>query len=146
MTQDALVIICGLLALMYLGIYSLHYFQDVPDLYLQEQSIREPTRLTNESPIYHSNKSSNLRVGLDIRYDSYKLRSGNLNDIWEIAIQFAKKTDRGINIDNNLITIGYINYCIETYNWVHTKLFPFLKIIKLIVNGWLCYLLGLLNN
>ncbi len=139
MTQDALVIICGLLALMYLGIYSLHYFQDVPDLYLQEQSIREPTRLTNESPIYHSNKSSNLRVGLDIRYDSYKLRSGNLNDIWEIAIQFAKKTDRGINIDNNLITIGYINYCIENLQLGSHKVISIPKDYK-IDSKWLVVL------
>lgn len=139
MTQDVLVIVCGLLALVYLGIYSLHYFQDVPDLYLQEQSIMEPTRLSNESPIYHSNKTSHIRVGLDIRYDSYKLRSGNLNDIWGIAIQFAKKGDRGITIDNDLITIGYINYCIENLQLGSHKVISIPKDYK-IDSKWLVVL------
>lgn len=76
------------LAVIYIVLKLLNYCKTVPDLYLQQQSYPDPTRLPNESPIYHSTKSpTGLRLGLDIRYDHYKLRRGNCNDIWEIAMK-----------------------------------------------------------
>lgn len=112
MVENSLLLFAISVALVYLFIHGLTYFQDVPDLYLEDQSIVEPTRLLNESPVYHSNKLSGLRVGLDIRYDSYKSRNGNLNDIWEIMIKFSKEFDKGILVNNEKLSISYINYCI----------------------------------
>ncbi|KAI5967196.1 hypothetical protein CANMA_003253 [Candida margitis] len=93
----------------------LNYFKCVPDLYLQQQSYPDPTRLPNESPIYHSTKSpTGLRLGLDIRYDHYKLRRGNCNDIWEIAMK--SRGTKGIYIgDDALVEFATINYYISQW-------------------------------
>lgn len=113
MVENSLLLFAISVAAIYIFIHGLTYLQDVPELYLQEQSVIEPTRLINESPVYHSNKLSGLRVGLDIRYDSYKSRNGNLNDIWEILIRFSKEFDKGILVNNEKISVSYINYCID---------------------------------
>ncbi|RCK64947.1 hypothetical protein Cantr_00495 [Candida viswanathii] len=121
MVENSLLLFAITGGLIFLFIHALSYFQDVPDLYLQEQSMIEPTRLLNESPVYHSNKLSGLRVGLDIRYDSYKSRSGNLNDIWEITTKLSKEFDKGILVNDEKLSISYINYCIANVELSHNK-------------------------
>ncbi|KAL6451641.1 hypothetical protein SBY92_002947 [Candida maltosa Xu316] len=121
MVENQLLLFLLIIAIIYFLTQSVTFFQDVPDLYLKQQSIVEPTRLLNESPIYHSSKFRDLRVGLDIRYDNYKLRNGNLNDIWEILIKLSKEFDKGILINNEKLSISYINYCIHTADFKHVN-------------------------
>ncbi|KAG5417796.1 hypothetical protein I9W82_005432 [Candida metapsilosis] len=95
----------------------LNYLKTVPDLYLHQQSYPDTTRLPNESPIYHSTKApTGLRLGLDIRYDDYKIRRGNCNDIWEIAM----KSDgvKGIYVGDELVEFAVINYYIDQWEKV----------------------------
>lgn len=90
--------------------------RDVNEVYLNEQSHIEATRLENESAIHKSNKldySHGLRVGLDIRYDHYKLRNGNLADIWEVAMNFLKKNDKQISIGDTSCTFLELNYVVD---------------------------------
>ena len=146
MVENSLLLFAISVAAIYIFIHGLTYLQDVPELYLQEQSVIEPTRLINESPVYHSNKLSGLRVGLDIRYDSYKSRNGNLNDIWEILIRFSKEFDKGILVNNEKISVSYINYCIDQIDMSRYKTILIPKTIKSMLNGSLQYYLGLSNN
>ncbi|ODV80548.1 uncharacterized protein CANTADRAFT_46867 [Suhomyces tanzawaensis NRRL Y-17324] len=86
--------------------------KDVNDLYLSDQSLIEATRLPNESAIYKSNKldhSHGLRIGLDIRYDHYKVRHGNLCDIWQIVMDNASNTSN-LNIDNQPLLLHALNH------------------------------------
>lgn len=108
-----------------LTILSIHFLykkyveatKDVPDLYLSEQSIIDGTRLTNQSAIYKSNKldyGNGLRVGLDIRYDHYKLRNGNFCDIWELLINGLKKDPlKWFQLNNDVISIKVLNFKVE---------------------------------
>ncbi|KAM9912111.1 hypothetical protein OXX69_002884 [Metschnikowia pulcherrima] len=89
------------------------FTRDVPDEYLNEQSVIDSTRNESESAIHKSTKldySSGLRVGLGIRYGHYKLRNGNLYDIWELAIGHAKKdASKSIVFGQKPITLSAIN-------------------------------------
>lgn len=103
------------LAAIYIVLKLLNHFKTVPDLYLQQQSYPDPTRLPNESPIYHSTKSpTGLRLGLDIRYDHYKLRRGNCSDIWEIAMKKGGGS-RGIYVRDEFVEFATINYYISQW-------------------------------
>lgn len=88
--------------------------KDVSDIYLQEQSVIDGTRLTNQSAIYKSNKldaGDGLRVGLDIRYDHYKLRNGNLCDVWEVFVNSLKRDSTKVfQIDDETIKISELNF------------------------------------
>lgn len=88
--------------------------KDVNDLYLSQQSTIDPIRMPQESPIYKSNKldySNGLRVGLDIRYDHYKIRNGNLCDIWLILMTHAKSSPEYLlQINSETATFANINH------------------------------------
>ncbi|KAG7660930.1 uncharacterized protein J8A68_005605 [[Candida] subhashii] len=116
MSESILLVILGILVLIYSFIKSLDYFKDVPDLYLLEQSNHDAVRLQNESPIYRSNKleTGHIRSGLDIRYNSYKLRSGNLCDIWTILINHLQyNKDYQLTIEDQSIPFSKINYIVH---------------------------------
>ncbi|KAI5967803.1 uncharacterized protein KGF55_000074, partial [Candida pseudojiufengensis] len=89
----------------------------LPIEYLNQQSYIATTRLSNESSIYKSIKSVNLICGLDIRYDHYKLRNGNLNDIWVIVLQNLKNGVgyKGISIDDEFLKFEVINFNILSF-------------------------------
>lgn len=81
--------IVGLLGLFFVYKNYLHFTRDVPIEYLTNQSVAAPSRLNNELAIYKSNKldySQGLRVGLGILYQHYKIRNGNMNDIWQVFL------------------------------------------------------------
>ncbi|CAK9441624.1 uncharacterized protein LODBEIA_P54920 [Lodderomyces beijingensis] len=103
--------------ILYALLKCLTILKTVPDEYLQQQSYVDATRLPNESAIHKSIKKPMLRVGLDIRYDQYKLRSGNLQDVWSIVINsLHSDQNKGIAIDGDkMVTFGYINYCIREW-------------------------------
>lgn len=110
--EKILITLLCLLLLNYLYPKLLEHWKDVPDLYLQEQSVIGTTRKTNESAIHTSNKLfTGLRGGLEIRYDHYKIRSGNLRDIWEIFVNQAKKAPEPklITINGECIEAGILN-------------------------------------
>ncbi|KAI5956282.1 hypothetical protein KGF54_000757 [Candida jiufengensis] len=110
--MDLLISILIIVLTSYLILKFASFFKTVPIEYLNQQSYIEPTRLNNESSIYRSIKSPRLTVGLDIRYDHYKLRNGNLNDIWMIVLQnLEKKTgQRGIYMNDEFIEFEEINH------------------------------------
>ncbi|KAG7194114.1 uncharacterized protein KQ657_004822 [Scheffersomyces spartinae] len=86
--------------------------RDVHPLYLEEQSSIEPTRLPDESAIYRSNKldlPDKLRIGLDIRYDHYKLRNGNLHDVWAIYANTNGGNGK-LSINDKTLSVGALNY------------------------------------
>ncbi|GEQ68476.1 hypothetical protein JCM33374_g2144 [Metschnikowia sp. JCM 33374] len=89
------------------------FTRDVPEEYLNEQSIIDSTRNQDESAIHKSTKldySSGLRVGLGIRYAHYKLRNGNLYDIWEIAMGHVKKNQsKSIFFDHIPVKLSLLN-------------------------------------
>ncbi|QBM87238.1 hypothetical protein METSCH_B04380 [Metschnikowia aff. pulcherrima] len=89
------------------------FTRDVPDEYLNEQSVIDSTRNENELAIHKSTKldySLGLRVGLGIRYEHYKLRNGNLYDTWELAMGHAKKdVSKLIAFGQKPITLSAIN-------------------------------------
>jgi hypothetical protein len=90
--------------------------RDVPQLYLAEQSIVEDGRRDGESAIHRSNKldyGKGLRVGLDIRYDSYKMRHGNLRDIYEIWIKKNSKAEKSITINGERLAISEVNFKVD---------------------------------
>ncbi|CAN3499483.1 hypothetical protein DICA1_A09428 [Diutina catenulata] len=101
----AVIVVLGTIVLV------LKYFQytrDVPALYIEEQSEVEATRLPNESAIHKSNKlEQGLRVGLDIRYDHYKIRHGNLADIWHLRM---KSPDAEVRIRDQPVTVAQLNH------------------------------------
>lgn len=95
--EQLLLILTAAVALAVAFIKYLDFTRDVPPEYLGEQSVVDVVRNPGELAIHKSTKldySSGLRVGLGIRYEIYKLRNGNLCDIWEIALRKAK-TDPG---------------------------------------------------
>jgi len=90
--------------------------RDVPQLYLWEQSIVEDGRRDGESAIHRSNKldyGKGLRVGLDIRYDSYKMRHGNLRDIYDILIKQSSKAEKSITINGEQLAISELNFKVD---------------------------------
>ncbi|ODV67558.1 hypothetical protein HYPBUDRAFT_10763 [Hyphopichia burtonii NRRL Y-1933] len=94
--------------------------KDVSDVYLSQQSSIDAVRLPEESPIYKSNKldySNGLRIGLDIRYDHYKLRNGNLCDVWEVLInQLKQKPANKIQINDESMFVSQINYRVHQFS------------------------------
>lgn len=109
--------IIALLGLYLLFVRFLDFSRDVPPEYLNQQSLAEGSRKPNELAIHKSTKldySTGLRVGLGIRYDHYKLRHGNLNDIWELLI-----TKRGscreatITVCGEPIKVKQLNYVVH---------------------------------
>lgn len=93
----------------------LDHSKDVHELYLQQQSNITSTRKSDESAIYSSNKLvSGLRGGLEIRYDHYKIRGGNLRDIWAIYMAQCKKTpSKCIKVGTSKISSGKLNATIK---------------------------------
>ncbi|ODV94826.1 hypothetical protein PACTADRAFT_3716 [Pachysolen tannophilus NRRL Y-2460] len=80
-----IVIIC----LVYDTVY-LESLKDVHELALKEQSSISSTRKTGESAIYRSMDVMHglpLTFGLQIRHGIYKVRNGNLKDIWKLALE-----------------------------------------------------------
>lgn len=70
--------------------FYLETLKDVHELLLTEQSSISSTRKTGESAIYRSMDTMHglpLTVGLQVRYDIYKIRNGNLKDIWSLAME-----------------------------------------------------------
>ncbi|ABN65226.2 predicted protein [Scheffersomyces stipitis CBS 6054] len=118
--ETVLITVAAALAINYLYNQYIHATKDVNELYLNEQSTVDSTRLANESAIYKSNKiayANGLRIGLDIRYDHYKLRHGNLCDVWEIITKYASKSrGSGITIDNEFQPIIQLNYKISQFS------------------------------
>ncbi|QFZ25559.1 hypothetical protein EJF18_10658 [Clavispora lusitaniae] len=102
-----------LLALALLGyIKYLDLTRDVPPEYLEQQSVVDSTRRPKESAVYKSTKLdySGLRVGLDLRYESYKLRNGNLCDVWEIALRVLReRPDRRVCVGRETISLAQLN-------------------------------------
>lgn len=92
----------------------LDFSRDVPPEYLELQSVVDSTRLPNELAIYKSPKldySQGLRVGLGIRYDQYKLRNGNLSDVWEIMLRCLKADpDRDIWVGGVQVGVASLNH------------------------------------
>lgn len=84
--------------------------RDVPPEYLNEQSIVDTIRNPNELAIYKSTKldySTGLRVGLAIRYNHYKLRNGNLCDVWELMMQ---QPEKNIYICRQVVKVAELNH------------------------------------
>lgn len=105
--------LCTLAVACLLYFQFLRFTRDVPPEYLAEQSVIESTRQDNELAIHKSTKldySAGLRVGLGIRYSHYKLRNGNLYDVWELAVAALKKNPtKMIVIDNTSIEVATLN-------------------------------------
>lgn len=103
-------------AILVIFIYQryLDFTRDVPPEYLELQAVIDSTRLPNELAIYKSTKldySSGLRVGLAIRYDHYKLRNGNLSDVWEIFLRCLRADpDRSIVVGGKLVGVAELNF------------------------------------
>lgn len=98
----------------------MNQWRDVPTLYLHQQLFAAPTRFENESPIYRSIKCDDPetapRVGLDIRYDHYKLRHGNFCDIWLLALVNAVANPHmKIQFDQELFLVYQINSLVQQY-------------------------------
>lgn len=95
----------------------LDFNRDVPPEYLNQQTVVEQTRKPNELAIHKSTKldySTGLRVGLGIRYDHYKLRNGNLNDIWEIFIKNCAMDGKPtITIGGESIRVDQLNHAVH---------------------------------
>lgn len=95
----------------------LDFNRDVPPEYLNQQSVVEQTRKPNELAIHKSTKldySTGLRVGLGIRYDHYKLRNGNLNDIWEIFIKSCALNEKPtITVGGESIRVDQLNHAVH---------------------------------
>lgn len=112
--NNVIIAIIVLLAINFLYNKFIESTKDVNEVYLNQQSIIDATRKQTESAIYKSNKldfSHGLRVGLDIRYDHYKLRNGNLCDVWEVLIKYANKVPaKEITINNETIRVLELNY------------------------------------
>lgn len=90
--------------------------RDVPHEYLNQQSLVESTRKPNELAIHKSTKldySQGTRVGLGIRYDLYKIRNGNLNDIWQLFIKATQTEKSTITVGGEPITVPQLNYAVH---------------------------------
>lgn len=110
--MDYWVALVATVAIVVIFLRYIKFTKDVPLLYLSEQSIVEDTSKSGESTIHKSNKLdfSRLRVGLDIRYDSYKLRNGNLTDIYEF---FMKNPEQNIVINGETRSVYNINFLVD---------------------------------
>lgn len=91
----------------------LDYTRDVPPEYLAAQSVVDSTRHPNELAVYKSTKldySAGLRVGLGIRYDVYKLRNGNMCDVWEVAMRAVRADPaRQVSVGGASVSLAYLN-------------------------------------
>lgn len=106
MLKDTFLILSVLVALI-LALKKLLEFskRDVHELALQNQSSIGSTRRVAESAVYRSVDVPHglpLTTGLEIRYDIYKSRNGNLKDIWSIAMDRSEEKvvafDRGTKL------------------------------------------------
>lgn len=117
-------VVYSLLAILvahYAWLRILNSFRDASDVYLTQQLVVDTVRNPCESPIYKSNKLdylSGLRLGLNIRYDHYKIRNGNQNDVWEIAISSPKSK---VEMNGQEITRGQLNDGVEKVRGILTK-------------------------
>lgn len=110
-------VLVGLVAVVIVHLIFTSYVdstKDVPDLYLTQQLVEDATRAENESAVHKSNKldhSHGLRVGLDIRYDHYKLRNGNLCDVWELYMDVLKTSPgKSLSINDETIRVAGLNH------------------------------------
>lgn len=100
-----MIVLLGVALLAVAYVKWLDLTRDVPPEYLSEQSIVDPTRNEKELAIHRLTKLDfGLRLGLAIRYEKYKLRNGNLLDIWQLAVDQnveicfgSKTTARALN-------------------------------------------------
>ncbi|QRG37430.1 hypothetical protein FDK38_001805 [Candidozyma auris] len=113
--EDSLptIILASLLGLFFVYKNYLAITRDVPPEYLSQQSVVDSIRNPGESAIYKSTKldySSGLRVGLAIRFNHYKIRNGNLNDMWEI-LMYALETNpcKSVRFDGSAIELAKVN-------------------------------------
>lgn len=115
--NNVLIAIIVVLGINYLYSWYIDSTKDVSDVYLNEQSIIDATRKSDESAIYKSNKldySHGLRIGLDIRYNHYKLRNGNLCDVWEVLMNATSRDPtKEIVIHDEAIKIAELNYMVD---------------------------------
>lgn len=109
-------LLVGLLAVLIVHLIFSSYVEstrDVPSLYLTQQLVEEATRQEMESAVHKSNKldhSHGLRVGLDIRYDHYKLRNGNLCDVWELYMALVKKNSKSsVHVNGTELSATVLN-------------------------------------
>lgn len=106
-------VVCVLLVAAFLYKQYLVFTRDAPPEYLNEQSVVEPTRNEHELAIHKSTKldySSGLRVGLAIRYNHYKLRNGNLRDVWELLMAAVRRNPRMcISSDDASVNVALLN-------------------------------------
>lgn len=91
--------------------------RDVDPEYLKQQAAADSTRKPGESAVHRSPKldwSQKLRVGLDIRWNHYKLRNGNMRDIWQLFMIGARKAEKGsrtcVWVENEEASALQLNY------------------------------------
>lgn len=105
--------LCGVLAVLFAYNQFLVFTRDVPPEYLNEQSVVDSTRKPGELAIHKLTKldySTGLRVGLAIRYDHYKLRNGNLRDVWELLVAGARRNPNlTVHVADLALTIALLN-------------------------------------
>lgn len=94
--------------------------RDVDPEYLKQQAVTDSTRKPGESAVHRSPKldwSQKLRVGLDIRWNHYKLRNGNMRDIWQLFMIGVLKAHKGscacIWVENERASASQLNYRIN---------------------------------
>lgn len=109
----ATIVLASVLAILFLYKTYLSFTRDVPLEYLTQQSVVDSVRNPGELAIYKSTKldySSGLRVGFGIRYDSYKVRNGNLCDVWEIVMYALERNpDKKFTFDGESIGVAEVN-------------------------------------
>lgn len=113
-------IVAGILVSQFLLLWILDQNRDIPALYLNQQLYHDLTRLDGESPVYRSIKCDSPhcgpRVGLDIRYEQYKLRNGNLSDVWLLAMSHASRDSKfGICFGTRQYSIAQLHGLVEKY-------------------------------
>lgn len=121
-TEQVVYHLLAILVARYVWLRILNSFRDASDVYLTQQLVVDTVRNPSESPIYKSNKLdylSGLRLGLNIRYDHYKIRNGNLNDVWEIAMSSPKSK---VKMNGVEITRDQLNDGVEKVRGILTKL------------------------
>lgn len=110
--SSLIVTVIVLFALNFLYNFYVDASKDVNEAYLNQQSIVDATKKPGESAIYKSNKldhPTGLRVGLDIRYDHYKLRNGNFCDLWELLVNGNKREKHEITVNGRSMGVFDIN-------------------------------------
>lgn len=110
--SSLIVTVIVLFALNYLYNFYVDASKDVNEAYLNQQSIIDATKKPGESAIYKSNKlehPTGLRVGLDIRYDHYKLRNGNFCDLWELLVNGNKREKHEITVNGRSMGVFELN-------------------------------------